>query len=172
MEMGWLLCGLTNEKSIPIPITQPTPPRSRPVPARATIGYEGRHRRRCRLGLVHHQICAAANVHDLRVIDQLLHGKEKHVFADSGYRGIAKWCRRKRVRWSSAMTPGRRKALHPSKPLDALIDRAEQLKASIRAKVQHPFWFIKQQFGLVKARYRGLAKNATQMTTLFMLSNL
>ena len=123
-------------------------------------------------GLVHHQVCTAANVHDLRVVDQLLHGKEKHVFADSGYRGIAKWSRRKRIHWSIAMTPSRRKALDPSKPLDALIDRAEQLKASIRAKVEHPFRVIKRQFGYVKACYRGLANNAAQVTTLFMLSNL
>jgi IS5 family transposase len=49
-------------------------------------------------GLVHHQVCAAANVHDPRVVDQLLHGMERHVCADSGYRGIEKWSRRKRIR--------------------------------------------------------------------------
>jgi IS5 family transposase len=123
-------------------------------------------------GLVHHQVCTAANVHDLRVVDQLLHGKEKHVFADSGYRGIAKWTRRKRIRWAVAMTPGHRKALDLSKPLDVLKDKAERIKASIRAEVEHPFRVLKRQFGYTKARYRGLAKNAAQVTTLFMLSNL
>lgn len=123
-------------------------------------------------GLVHHQVCTAANVHDLNVVDQLLHGKEKHVFADSGYRGIEKRSRRKRVRWSIAMTPGKRKALDVNKPIDALKDKVEYVKASIRAKVEHPFRVIKRQFGYVKARYRGLAKNAAQVTTLFMLSNL
>ena len=123
-------------------------------------------------GLVHHQICTSANVHDLRVVDQLLHGREKHVFADSGYRGIEKWSRRKRIRWSIAMTPGKRKALDMSQPVDALNDKIEYLKASIRAKVEHPFRVIKRQFGYAKARYRGLAKNAAQVTTLFMLSNL
>jgi transposase, IS5 family len=123
-------------------------------------------------GLVHHHVCTAANVHDLRVVDQLLHGKEKHVFADSGYRGIAKWSRRKRIRWSVAMTPGHRKALDLNNPIDALKDQAEQIKASIRAKVEHPFRVIKRQFGYAKARYRGLAKNAAQVTTLFMLCNL
>ena len=123
-------------------------------------------------GLVHHQVCTAANVHDLRVVDQLLHGKEKHVFADSGYRGIAKWSRRKRMRWAVAMTPGQRRALDPNKRIDALKDNAERIKASIRAKVEHPFRVLKRQFGYVKARYRGLAKNAAQVTTLFMLSNL
>jgi IS5 family transposase len=123
-------------------------------------------------GLVHHQVCTAANVHDLSVVEQLLHGKEKHVFADSGYRGIEKRSRRKRVRWSIAMTPGKRKALDLSKPIDALKDKIEYVKASIRAKVEHPFRVIKRQFGYAKARYRGLAKNAAQVTTLFMLSNL
>ena len=123
-------------------------------------------------GLVHHEVCTAANVHDRRVVDQLLHGKERHVFADSGYRGIAKWSRRKRIRWAVAMTPSHRRALDPSKPLDALKDKAERIKASIRAKVEHPFRVLKRQFCYVKARYRGLAKNAAQVTTLFMLSNL
>ncbi len=31
---------------------------------------------------------------------------------------------------------------------------------------------IKRQFGFVKVRYRGLAKNTAQLTTLFALSNL
>lgn len=123
-------------------------------------------------GLVHHQICRSANVHDLRVVNQLLHGREKHVFADSGYRGIEKWSRRKRLRWSIAMTPGKRKALDLSQPIDALNDKIEYLKASIRAKVEHPFRVVKRQFGYAKTQYRRLTKNAAQMTTLFMLSNL
>jgi len=123
-------------------------------------------------GLVHHQVCTAANVHDLHVVDQLLHGKERDVFADSGYRGIGRWSRRKRIRWSVAMTPGKRKALDPDRPIDALRDKLERIKASIRAKVEHPFRVLKRQFGYTKARYRGLAKNGAQVTTLFMLSNL
>ena len=47
---------------------------------------------------------------------------------------------------------------------------AEQLKASVRAKVEHPFRVIKRQFGYVKVRYRGLAKNTAQLITLFALS--
>jgi transposase, IS5 family len=31
---------------------------------------------------------------------------------------------------------------------------------------------IKRQFGFTKFRYRGLAKNTAQITTLFALSNL
>lgn len=52
------------------------------------------------------------------------------------------------------------------------MDRIEKLKASVRAKVEHPFRVIKRQFGYVKVRYRGLAKNTAQLHTLFALSNL
>ena len=34
------------------------------------------------------------------------------------------------------------------------IVQAEQLKASVRAKVEHPFRVVKQQFGHAKVRYR------------------
>jgi transposase, IS5 family len=51
-------------------------------------------------------------------------------------------------------------------------ERWERHKASVRAKVEHPFRVIKRQFGYLKVRYRGLAKNAAQVLTLFALSNL
>jgi IS5 family transposase len=53
-----------------------------------------------------------------------------------------------------------------------LLDQAEQLKASVRAKVGYPFRVLKCQFGLTKVRYKGLAKNTAQLITLFALSNL
>ena len=59
-----------------------------------------------------------------------------------------------------------------SKTVDALIDKLEKVKASIRAKVEHPFRVIKCQFGYCKTRYRGLIKNKAQPTTLFALSSL
>ncbi|WP_140637425.1 transposase, partial [Methylibium rhizosphaerae] len=46
------------------------------------------------------------------------------------------------------------------------------MKASIRAKVEHPFRVLKRQFVFTKVRYRGLAKNTAQLVTLFALSNL
>jgi IS5 family transposase len=46
------------------------------------------------------------------------------------------------------------------------------MKPSIRANVQHPFRVINRRFGYTKARYRGLAKNGAQVTTLFILLKL
>jgi IS5 family transposase len=48
----------------------------------------------------------------------------------------------------------------------------EKTKARIRAKVEHPFRVIKCQFGHRKTRYRGLAKNTSQLLVMFALSNL
>ena len=42
----------------------------------------------------------------------------------------------------------------------------------VRAKVEHPFRVIKRQFGHMKTRYRGLAKNRAHLFTLFALGNL
>jgi transposase, IS5 family len=69
------------------------------------------------------------------------------------------------------MRPGKRNALDKDSPMGAVLDQLEHFKASIRAKVKHPFRVIKRQFGHVKVRYRGLAKNTAQLPTLFALSN-
>lgn len=52
------------------------------------------------------------------------------------------------------------------------LQKKEHRKASIRAKVEHPFRVIKRQFGLMKVRFRGLQKNTAHLLTLFALSNL
>ncbi|MDH6147953.1 MULTISPECIES: IS5 family transposase [Paraburkholderia] len=123
-------------------------------------------------GLVHTVIGTAANVHDINVAQALLHGKETDVYADAGYQGIEKRCEAGAVRWHVAMRPAKRRKLDMSDSLDAIYDQIERLKASIRAKVEHPFRILKRQFGYMKTRYRGLMKNTAQITTLFALGNL
>ena len=100
-------------------------------------------------------------------------GEEADAFGDEGYQGAHKRAdAQPGVDWHVAMRPGKRAALNKSKPIGAMIDEVERIKASIRAKVEHPFRVIKRQFGFVKVRYRGLKKNTAQLTTLFALSNL
>ena len=123
-------------------------------------------------GLVHTVIGTAANVHDINEAQALLHGHETDVYADAGYQGIEKRCQANPVRWHVAMRPGRRRQLNLNDRLDAILDQIERLKAGIRAKVEHPFRVLKQQFGYTKTRYRGLLKNTAQITTLFALGNL
>jgi IS5 family transposase len=126
-------------------------------------------------GLVHTVTTTPANAHDVTQAHALLHGKEEIVFGDSGYRGVDK---REEVQqqpsidWQVAMMPGKRKALDKARPSNVLKDKLEKIKASIRAKVEHPFRVIKCQFGHRKTRYRGLAKNTSQLQMMFALSNL
>ncbi len=124
-------------------------------------------------GLVRHVRCTAANVADVTVTHAVLHGKEDSVFGGSGYTGADK---REELqdceaaffiaakRWSLQAIGNRRERARQA--------RWEHFKASVRAKVEHPFRVIKRQFGYTKVRYRGLAKNTAQVLMLFALSNL
>lgn len=69
------------------------------------------------------------------------------------------------------MRPGKRRALDKS-PEAEQQEWLEQAKASIRAKVEHPFHVVKNLFHHRKTRYRGLAKNTAQLFSLFGLANL
>lgn len=125
-------------------------------------------------GLVHTVVGTAANVNDVTQAHALVHGQEADVFADAGYQGVAKRQenRASAVNWHVAMRPGKRKVLDRATPLGRVLEDLERCKASVRAKVEHPFRVIKRQFGHLKVRYKGLAKNTAQLHTLFALSNL
>ncbi|MCG9720385.1 IS5 family transposase [Shewanella sp. Isolate7] len=125
-------------------------------------------------GLTHTLVTTAANEHDLNQLKNLLHGDEEFISGDAGYQGAEKReeLEDTNVEWLIAERPGKVRALkkHPRKNKTAI--NIEYLKASIRAKVEHPFRIIKCQFGFIKARYKGLTKNDSQLAMLFTLANL
>jgi IS5 family transposase len=124
-------------------------------------------------GLVHTVVTTAANVSDVTQAHALLHGEETTVFGDAGYQGVEKREENQHtdVTWHVAMRPGKRKVL-PQTTYGRMLEQIEKLKASVRAKGEHPFHILKNILGMKKARYRGLAKNAAQLLTLFGLANL
>lgn len=124
-------------------------------------------------GLTHTLIGTAANVSDVTQAQALLHGDETDVFGDAGYQGVEKRAENLElpVRWHIALRRGQRKALAKDAEGEQM-ERLEQAKASVRAKVEHPFHVVKNLFGHRKTRYRGLAKNMAQLFTLFALANL
>ena len=123
-------------------------------------------------GLVHSVVATAANVNDVTQAGALLHGEETVAFGDAGYRGVDKRAEAQGPKWHVAMQPGKRRQLDPTRKWARLLEKAEQLKASIRAKVEHPFHVIKNLFRHKKTRYKGLAKNEAQLFSLFGLANL
>ncbi|VTV15003.1 Transposase DDE domain protein [Variovorax sp. WDL1] len=123
-------------------------------------------------GLVHTVVATAANVNDVTQAGALLHGQESLAFGDAGYRGVHKRGEAQGPQWHVAMQPGKRRQLDLTRKWARLLDQAEQLKASVRAKVEHPFHVIKNLFRHKKTRYKGLAKNEAQLFSLFGLANL
>lgn len=125
-------------------------------------------------GLVHSVVGTAANVADVTQVDKLLHGKENMVGADAGYTGVEKRPEHegREVIWQIAARRSTYNTLSKRSALYKAKRKIEKAKAQVRAKVEHPFRVIKRQFGYVKTRFRGLAKNTAQLVTLFALSNL
>lgn len=125
-------------------------------------------------GLVHSFTTTPANDHDLNQLAELLHGNESFVSADSGYRGVEKRSdtKDKKVDWLVAEMPSKIRAWKKHPRINKQLIRTEYLKASIRAKVEHPFRILKCQFGFRKAVYKGLSKNDNKLAVLFALGNL
>ena len=124
-------------------------------------------------GLVHTVVGTAGNVADVTQAHALLHGDEIAALGDAGYQGVEKRPENigKTVTWHVAMKRSKRKAL-PNNKLGRMREKLEHLKASVRAKVEHPFHVIKNLFRHRKTRYRGLAKNTAQLFVLFGFANL
>jgi len=122
-------------------------------------------------GYVHSVSATAANVHDLDESVNLVRDDDEVVYADAGYQGVE----RRRdvaenehlsgVEWRVAARKGWLKMMpEPDRHL-------ESRKAAVRAKVEHPFLIIKRDFGFIKTRYRGIAKNLNQLQVLFASAN-
>jgi len=122
------------------------------------------------LGLIHSLATTAANVHDIVVTPQLLHGQERTIWGDSGYTGSEKRPEHasRRAEWFIAARPGKRKIMKPGSD----EHQTERIKAQMRAKVEHSFMYIKKMFGYHKVRYRGLEKNQNRLYLLAGFTNL
>jgi len=121
-------------------------------------------------GLVRVVVATPANTADVTQIRALLTGEERTVHADAGYTGAEKYVEGE-AKLHVAAKRGTLKRMVEGALKDA-TQKLEELKAQMRAPVEHPFRVVKCQFGFTKVRYRGLAKNATQLQVLFALANL
>lgn len=122
-------------------------------------------------GYVHKVTATSANVHDLDEAVNLVRDDDEVVYTDFGYQGahkrpeIAGHEHRSKIEWRVAARKGVLKTMTDH-------DRAvESRKASVRAKVEHPFLIVKRDFGFTKTRYRGIAKNLNHLHMLFASAN-
>ena len=118
--------------------------------------------------IIHTAVATAANVADVRVLPELLHGEETRVWGDQGYVGQtevihqaaprARDCTHRRYRYKDR--------------IDEVQRAKNRTKSSVRSRVEHVFHVLKLQFGFVKVRYRGLRKNANRLFATCALVNL
>lgn len=128
-------------------------------------------------GLVHTVEATSANVHDVTMTSQLLHGEENEVYGDSAYCGadkredaIIRNKNGRKVRYKINRKPSQIKKLTLSGQRAA--KKTEHKKSSIRAKVEHVFAVVKRQLKFRRTRYRGLKKQTAKINIMFALANL
>ena len=122
-------------------------------------------------GYVHSVTVTGANVHDLDEAAAPVRGDDEVVYTDAGYQGVQ---RRPEVAGDGHLSTVEFRVAARKGALQAMPahDRAaESRKASVRAKVEHPFLIVKRDFGFAKTRYRGLAKNRNHLHVLFASAN-
>ncbi len=126
-------------------------------------------------GLTHSVAATSTNVADVTMAGHLVRDDDKRVYGDAGYTGIGKYQDEEQddpdPRCCITVKRGTLKKMEDS-PMKTLLLAFEKVKASICAKVEHPFHVIKNLFGYWKVRYKGMAKNQAQPFTPFALSNL
>jgi transposase, IS5 family len=118
--------------------------------------------------VVHTAGVTTGNVHDAKVMANLIREDDTAVYGDKAYASD--------VKKAAAEAAGVLKAVkEKAKPGRALTKRQRARNRRfgiIRAKVEHVFRIVKCQLGYRKVRYRGIAKNGAQVFALLALANL
>ncbi len=119
----------------------------------------------------------AANVHDVTMTSQLMHGEEDELYGDSGYIGtdkredaVIRNKKGRKIKYKINRKPSQIKKLSAGGQYAAR--KSEHKKSSVRAKVEHVFAVVKHQLGYRRTRYRGLEKQTSKINIMFALANL
>lgn len=129
---------------------------------KAHVAVDARHK------LIHHVVATSGNVHDGKVLPELLHGKETAVWGDAAYAGQGQVIAQ-HAPWAQDFTQQRGRAY---KYLSAMQREINRRRSKVRARVEHVIGVIKRIFGFAKVRYRGLAKNGNRLFVVAALANL
>jgi IS5 family transposase len=124
-------------------------------------------------GITHTLITTGANTHDITVAHRLIRGRDEVVRGDAGYVGLHKRPEIERIGRIGMTFEISKRIGTVRNMVEGSPERiAEYFKASIRAKVERAFLFIKNTFGYRKTRYRGLSKNRSRLFVLLASTNL
>ena len=119
----------------------------------------------------------SANVSDVTMTSELMHGEEDTLNGDSGYLGAEKRedakvrnKSGKKIRYEINRRPSQMRKLSKSGQYKA--KKREHAKSSVRAKVEHVFGVVKGLLKFKKTRYQGLLKQEAKFNIMFALANL
>lgn len=120
-------------------------------------------------GAAHRVTVTAANEADISELPNLLRADDTVIFGDAGYTSDSykRGARHLGLRWC---VNDKRKPGHGN--LSSTQRKRNRRYSRVRARVEHLFRILKCQFGYRKVRYKGLAKNASQVMSLMALANL
>jgi transposase, IS5 family len=118
--------------------------------------------------LIHSVAATAANVHDSKVMGELLHGDETEVWGDQAYQGQIK---RIRERAPNAVDRTNQRCKSKLRVLQEVREQ-NRIRSKTRARVEHVFAVMKLTFGFSRVRFRGLAKNLQRLLATCALINL
>lgn len=119
-------------------------------------------------GLVHTAGVTTGKVHDAKVLANLIREDDTAVYGDKGYASDEK----KRAAQEAGVLWAVKEKAKPGRGLTKKQRAPNRRFGKVRAKVEHVFRVLKCQFGYRKVRYRGIAKNGTQVFALLALANL
>lgn len=120
-------------------------------------------------GAIHTVNVTPANDSDIGQLPSLLRADDQAIFGDAGYTSdtYKRGSRQLGLHWH---VNDKRKP--KQKNLSASQKKRNRRNSQVRARVEHLFRILKCQFGYRKVRYKGLAKNRSQVNTLMALANL
>jgi IS5 family transposase len=129
---------------------------------KAHVGVDSRSK------LIHTILASAANVADRDALPHLLHGKERKVWGDQGYKGQREAIHKAAPQAQDMTNKGYRR----NGEVNEVEKAKNRNKSRIRARVEHVFGILKRVFGFQKVRYRGMRKNLHRLQVTAALINL
>ena len=118
--------------------------------------------------LIHSVVVTSANVHDSKVIGDVLHGGETRVWGDKAYAGQTYAIHTK----APLARDWTLKKSQRNRELTARQKETNRIRSKTRARVEHVFGTMKHLFHFRRVRYKGLMKNANRFTVMCALVNL
>src|SRR5438132_2305867 len=119
--------------------------------------------------IIHTAVATAANISDVAMLPDLLHGEEARVWGDGAYPGQTAVIRECAPR---ARDFTQRRCRYKGQIVDEVASAKNRTKSKVRPTLEQAFPVMKLTFGFVKVRYRGLKKNAHRLFVTCALVNL